>query len=130
MSWNARWVALAWMASVACGGAHSEVCGAPVANVVLHALDATTSVALPFVVTVNGAAPEFYTCSTESSDVDVKPDQPCAGDVSFFLIGKGTIEVTSSGYVSTKLELDGGKPDQQCAQPPYSFDLALELTKS
>ena len=132
MSWNPRWIALAWMASVAaCGGTPQRVyCGAPGANVVLHALDATTSVALPFIVTVNGAAPDFYKCSTQSSDIAAMPDQPCAGDIRFLLTGKGTIEITSAGYVSTKLELDGGKPDGPCTEPPNSFDIALELTKS
>jgi hypothetical protein len=99
-------------------------CGVIAPNVQLRAVDAVTSAALPFRITVGGAAPTAASCDPAAAN-----DAPCAGTLTFVLFGAADIAVSSDGYETKTVHLDGGKVGDVCPAPAYAFDLWIPLTR-
>jgi len=96
-------------------------CGAIAPNVQLRAVDAVSGAALPFSVTVDGVAPGA------ACDPLAASDAPCTGTLTFVLFDAADIAVSSSGYGTTIVRLDGGRVGDQCPAPAHSFDLWIPL---
>jgi hypothetical protein len=97
-------------------------CGAVAPNVQLRAVDAISSAALPFGLTVGGAAPTAASCDPMAAS-----DAPCPGTLTFLLFGAADVAVSSNGHGTATVHLDGGRVGDDCSAPAYSFDLWVPL---
>ena len=96
-------------------------CGSIAPNVQMRAVDAVSGARLPFGVTVDGTGP------SASCDPTVVGDAPCTGTLTFALFDAADIAVSSNGYETVTVHLDGGRVGGQCPAPAYNFNLWIPL---